>query len=194
MFVYDIETLGVDSDSVILSMGCIYIADPNPKSIDDLREDSFYVKLDAKYQIDKLGRTVSQDTLAWWKKQEKSVRDAACKPSVEDVKPLEAIHMLRRFAYSKVGNNPSKCYTRGFMDVFVTEHLARQVETTLPWKYNDFLDVRTAIELLYPNSKNGYVDVDPTKCYNFDRAAVKKHHPVWDCALDAAMILFGKVD
>ena len=49
-------------------------------------------------------------------------------------------------------------------------------------------DVRTAVDCLY-GSSNGYVEVVKD---GFDRAAVIKHHPVHDCALDAMMLMYGK--
>lgn len=155
---------------------------------------SFFVKLDTKYQIEKLGRQVSRDTVDWWLKQSKEAKVRSFKPSTEDVTPEIAIQKLRQFVFDQTGQSRTTCYTRGSMDVIVSEHLAKQVDMKLPWVYNDFRDIRTAVDILYPLSKDGYVGVDLEKCPGFDDGSFIAHDPVHDCARDAAMILFGKTE
>lgn len=194
MYVYDIETLATNENSVILQMGCTYIKDSQHRSYESLLEDSIFIKLDSRYQIEKLGRKVDRSTLDWWKRQAPFIRDLSFKPSPNDLDPVSAIQKLRAFVHERTGTAKTICYTRGFMDVIATEHLAASVEQRIPWAYNDFRDVRTAIDLLYPGSKDGYVTVDPDKCYNFDISKVYKHQPHHDCAFDAAMLLYGKIE
>ena len=194
MFVYDLETLGVNETAVVLSIGCLYIDSPDPCTYRDLMKNSFFVKLDAKYQVENLGRQISKETVDWWGKQSKEARLRSYKPSSEDVKPEVALQMLRQFVFDHVGQSRDKCYTRGSMDVIVSEHLAKQVDMKLPWVYNDFRDIRTAVDILYPKSKNGYVEVDQTKCFGYTDDMMIAHDPVHDCARDAAMILFGKTE
>lgn len=133
MFVYDLETLGVNETAVILSIGCVYIDSMEPCSYQDLMQKSFFVKLDAKYQIEKLHRQVTSSTLDWWKKQSAAARETSYKPSNRDVTPEVALQLLRNFVYGHTKQSRVKCYTRGSMDVIVTEHLANQVNMKLPW-------------------------------------------------------------
>lgn len=188
----DIESLSAQQDATVLSVGMIYVKDLAAQSYSDLGKNSLYVKMDARYQISQLKRHVDSDTLSWWKRQVEVVRNAAIKPSDNDCSPEQLFQLIHEFVRSNSGNSSTRCYTRGSMDVNVLEHLAKQCNTKLPFRYNDYRDVRTAIDLLYPNSVDGYVDVDDLMCYNFNVGDVIKHHPVHDCMYDAAMMLFGK--
>jgi len=192
MYVLDIETLSVNQDAVVLSIGVVYIEYTGPCSWDEFGTNSLYIKLDAKDQIKRFNRKVSESTLKWWQKQVPIVRDAAIKPSAADITPEEAFDKIRTFVFERTQQHKIRCYTRGSMDVIVLEHLAEQCGKTLPWKYNDFRDVRTFVDCMYEKSEDGYIDVDPELCYNFNSGAILKHHPVEDCRLDAAMMLFGK--
>ena len=194
IYIYDLETLGVNETAVVLSIGCIYIDSMEPCTYRDLMKNSFFVKLDAKYQIEKLNRQVTSSTIEWWGKQSNAAKIRSYKPSKDDVTPEVALQQLRQFVYDNTKQSRVKCYTRGSMDVIVSEHLAKQVDIKLPWVYNDFRDVRTAVDILYPLSKDGYVAVDQTKCFGYTDDMTIAHDPVHDCARDAAMILFGKTE
>lgn len=71
--VLDIETLGIKPSSVILSIGAVRF---DPYSTDP-PYDPWYVRLDVDYQLNQLGRTVDESTLAWWEKQDPAIRDDA---------------------------------------------------------------------------------------------------------------------
>lgn len=193
MYVYDIETLATNETAVVLSVGVVYVDSYESRTWESLLENSLFIKLDSKFQIEQLKRRVDVSTLTWWKKQIKTVRDLSMQPTKHDVEPKEAFQLLRKFVFDRTGQSKIPCYTRGFMDVIVSDHLANQVEESMPWNYNSYRDVRTAIDILYQNSQDGYVDVDPNRCYNFDISRVLKHDPVMDACSDAAMILYGKI-
>ena len=68
----DLETLGTDPNSVIISLGAIKF---NPYT--DVEPDGgLYIKPDIDEQQD-LGRTINDDTLEWWGRQDSKVRDEA---------------------------------------------------------------------------------------------------------------------
>lgn len=173
-------------------MGCVYLEGCDPQPFSSILENSIFIKLDAKYQVEHLKRSVSKSTLGWWGKQSAHARRRSMTPSTSDLKPIEAIQLLRKFVYNNTKQREVNCFTRGFMDVMTTEHLAKSVNEPMPWRYNNYRDVRTAIDILYPNSKNGYVEVDTTLCAGYNKELIQRHDPVVDCAEDAAMILYGK--
>lgn len=175
-------------------MGCVYLADYEPKPWAELLKNSIFIKLDAQYQIKYLNRTVSKSTLDWWGKQSTFAKDRSLKKTMGDLEPIVAIQRLRKFVFDNTGQQEVKCFTRGFMDVTTTEHLAKQIDQAMPWRYNNYRDVRTAIDILYPNSKNGYVTVDTNQCRGYNSSDIIRHDPVIDCAEDAAMILYGKTE
>lgn len=192
MLFLDIETLGVESTSVILSVGMLYVDDLSPKTYQQLLDKSIFVKLSAKDQIDNYSRVVKKDTLDWWKDQSELARSRNLNPSANDLPVKEAIQILRSWV-NKVSKKDDQCWIRGSLDQVCLDSLFKSAgeETLLP--YYVYRDVRTAIDFLYPEtSRKGYVDIDSELCIGFSPDMVLKHSPEYDCALDAAMMLFGK--
>ena len=79
-------------------------------------------------------------------------------------------------------------WARGSLDQMVIDNLARAVDLQPITGYNMWRDVRTAVDIMY-GTTNGYVEVEKE---GFQRAAVIKHHPVHDCALDIMQLMYGK--
>jgi hypothetical protein len=191
MLVLDIETLGVESNSVVLSVGMVYVNDTSPKSYNELLDNAIFVKLNAKEQIENYKRVVSKDTVDWWMKQSEMARERNFIPKPTDLSVTEAISILKTWV-AKVSKKGDHCWIRGSLDQVCLDSLFRAAGESTLLDYNVYRDVRTAIDLLYPEtSKNGYVDVDPNLCIGFDRSQVLKHSPEHDCAFDAAMLLYG---
>ncbi len=68
----DIETLGVDPGCVVLTIGGIKF---NPYSNAE-PHDGLYIRCNVDEQTE-LGRTVDENTLAWWNKQDPKIKDEA---------------------------------------------------------------------------------------------------------------------
>ena len=191
MFMFDIETLGVASDSVVLSMACIHFDPRTNPTYKELKESAFFVKLDAKDQVNRLGRKVDKKTVEWWGKQCLNVKTKSLTPCKDDILVEDALSMLRTWVKER---DDGKCYVwaRGSMDETVLQGLERNVTGTKDdpiFPYNRWRDVRTAIDFLTGNY-NGYCQVDhPDFNYDID---VTKHDPVDDCALDIMMLIYGK--
>jgi len=84
MFIFDVETLGKRSNSVILSMAAIYF-DPDTKpSPQELRDSAFFAKFSVVEQVKQYGREMNQPTMDWWKKQCDNVRTASFLPNEVD--------------------------------------------------------------------------------------------------------------
>ena len=190
MFMFDIETLGVDSNAVILSLACIYFDPDSNPTYKELKESAFFVKLNAKDQVERLGRKVDRDTVDWWAKQCDNVKIKSLKPSPNDVLAEDAVNMLRTWADSK---NDKKCYVwaRGNLDELLYRALEFQITGSRDdtvFAFNRWRDVRTAVDFL-TGSNNGYCKVDHPE-FNFD-IDVTKHDPVDDCASDIMMLIYG---
>jgi hypothetical protein len=187
MFLFDVETLGKRSNSVILSMAAIYF-DPDTKpSPEQLREDVFFAKFSVIEQVKEYGREMNQSTMDWWKKQCHNVRVASFLPSEVDCSFVDGYESMRKWAASK---NDTKCWVwaRGNLDQLVMDDIEEQLELEPIWPYARWRDVRTAVDFLY-NTTNGYVDVDYP---GFDsRNHITKHNPIDDCVLDAMMMMYG---
>lgn len=185
MFMFDVETLGVDSNSVVLSAGLIHFE--GGESYQDLLDKACFVKFKAKEQID-MKRQVDLGTLEWWKNQHEYVRGCAMDPSSEDVTISEAFTIMHNYMNKFPDAQKQTMWARGSLDQMVIDNLARKVDSQPLTGYNMWRDVRTAIDIMYGTS-NGYVEVEHP---NFQRAAVIKHHPVHDCALDIMQLMYGK--
>lgn len=192
MFALDVETMGVESTSVVLSIGIVYVPDTNPRSYQEILDNSIFVKLDVKDQVDNYHRIVDKGTLEWWKKQGEAQRLRSFVPSRKDVSVQDAIRICKNWVKLQPEQN-AMVWTRGSMDQCVMDSLFKVAGHEPLFVYNQYRDVRTAIDLIYPEtSKNGYVDVDPDRCPGWDRDLVLKHCPVSDAAYDICMLLFGK--
>lgn len=188
MFIFDVETLGVESNSVVLSAALIQFNPEDKPDFQKLLDDAIYVKFNAKEQITKYKRGVDANTLEWWKKQHEYVRGLALDPKPDDVSAEEGLRILSEYIRKFPAWGKQTMWARGSLDQLVIDSLAYKLELEPIVNYNTWRDVRTAVDILY-GSHNGYCEVEhPT----FNRSSVIKHHPVHDCALDAMMLMYGK--
>jgi hypothetical protein len=187
MFIFDVETLGVESNAVVLSAALIHFNPEKRPTYQDLLDNACFVKFNAKEQMD-AGCTVSKSTLEWWKTQHEYVRKVSLDPSCDDTTVKNG--MQKFYAYMNQFSNPEKqtMWARGSLDQLAIDSLAVRFGLQQITGYNVWRDVRTAVDILY-GTDNGYVEVDHPL---FKRHEVIKHHPVHDCALDAMQLMYGK--
>jgi len=187
MFVFDVETLGVESNAVVLSAALIHFDPEKKPSYQDLLDDACFVKINAKDQIERLKRSVDKGTVEWWGQQHSYTRSVSFTPSDTDVTAEVALEQLHRYMSKYPNARKQTMWARGSLDQIVIDSLARKLDIETITDYNMWRDVRTAVDILY-GTNNGYVGVDhPT----FKRHEVIKHHPVHDCALDAMQLMYG---
>lgn len=192
MIFFDIETLGIESTSILLSIGAISVDPTAVKTAEDLLSNRILIKFDAARQR-KLGRTADLDTMAWWAKQNILPKKASLFPSSEDVSLSSGLSLYAKWfeIMTKEDRNPI-VWTRGSMDSVVYESCCRQIGIPAVCRYNNYRDVRTAIEILYPKSKGGYIDVDANSLPGWNPNSYIKHNPVHDCVIDAAQLFYGQ--
>ena len=188
MFIFDVETLGKESNSVMLSMAAIYFDPETKPSYEDLYNSAFFVKFDVEDQVRRLDRKIGKTTMQWWAKQCDIVKAKSLKPNkAVDVKFEDGYEAMRKWAESK---KDDQCYVwaRGNLDQLILDSFEEQLEIKPIWPFNRWRDVRTAIDILY-NTSNGYCPVNYT---GFSaESKVIKHNPVDDCAYDAMMLMYG---
>lgn len=188
MFVFDIETLGVESTAVVLSAALVHFDPEKQPAYQDLLDNAIFVKFNAKDQIERLKRTVDLGTIEWWKNQHEYVRGVSFVPNSTDVTAEEGLTLLHNYMNKYPNADKQTMWARGSLDQMAIDSLAVKVDMQQITGYNVWRDVRTAVDVLYGTS-NGYVEVEhPT----FKRHEVIKHHPVHDCALDAMQLMYGK--
>jgi len=188
MFMFDVETLGVESNSVILSLACIHFRSDEKPTFRELVDSAYFVKFNVRDQVENYGRKIDKGTLEWWEKQCEIVRKKSFLPSKDDQNLRTGVESFHSWIQSK-NDNKSWVWARGSLDDTLLHSIERQlkVETLLP--YHRWRDVRTAVDLLY-DSTNGYCAVYHVD-FLYERDIIK-HDPVIDCALDVMMLLYGK--
>lgn len=192
MFVFDVETLGKQSNSVILSFACIHFNPDETPSHTELKQSAFFAKLNAADQMQRLKRTAGKSTMEWWAKQCENVKNKSFKPYDNDELFEDAYERMREWAKSK---NDNKCWVwaRGNLDQLVMDDIEEQLGIEPIFKYERWRDVRTAVDFLC-GTTNGYTDVEvPPWVESFDPALhITKHNPIDDCVYDAMMLIYGK--
>jgi hypothetical protein len=187
---FDVETLGKESNSVILSMAAIYFNPDEKPAPGDLFDSAFFVKFDVEDQIKRLNRKVGRTTMEWWAKQCDNVRRKSFTPSPQDVRFEDGYEEMRKWAKSK---NDSKCWVwaRGNLDQLVLDSMEEQLELERIWPFERWRDVRTAVDFLYGTTR-GYCEVDYP---GFDpKIHITKHNPIDDCVYDVMMLVHGKTE
>lgn len=187
IFIFDVETLGVESNAVVLSAALIHFDPEQRPTYQDLLNGACFVKFNAKEQL-QIGRTVSKSTLDWWKSQHEYVRKISLDPNREDMNVENGMQKFYDYMSKFLNAKHQTMWARGSLDQIVIDSLAVKFGLEEITGYNMWRDVRTAIDILY-GTTNGYVDIDHPL---FKRHEVIKHHPVHDCALDAIQLLYGK--
>lgn len=191
MFMFDIETLGVESNSVILSMACIHFDPTNKQTHQQIRDGAFFAKFDVQDQVHRLGRKIDKDTVEWWKKQCENTRIKSFKPSPNDVQYEVGCEAMREWVNSKNDKN-SWVWARGSLDQVVFDSITKQCGLDPIFHFSRWRDVRTAVDFMY-NTKDGYCKVEtPPWEETFDPFLhITKHNPIDDCVYDIMMLLYG---
>lgn len=186
MYMFDVETLGVESTAVILSASIIRFDPTVKKTYDEYIEDALFVKFNVKEQVEQYNRTIDKGTIEWWSKIHQSIRKVSFFPSEGDLPAVEAIRQLREY----IGplKDPT-FWARGSLDQMSIDSLCKAVGEDLLAPYNCWRDVRTALDCMCDTTRNGYCDLN----IPFDVGSnVIKHHPTHDCAYDIMQLIYGK--
>ena len=153
----DLETLDVLPSASILTIGAVKF-DPFGDDVNEPDCEKFYVKVDLD-SCDRIGLTVSQDTLSWWAQQSQEAQDEAFSTDGR-IDISDAINQLYKFCW---GAKRVWSHGAGF-DVIILEHVFRKVEKAVPWRFWEVRDTRTLFDL----------GIDPK------RPPVLKHHALED--------------
>ena len=161
----DLETLGVEPDSVIMTLGAIKF---NPFT-DDEPHTRLYLKCDVEEQSEKLNRTIDDNTLAWWSRQPKDIQE-------------EAFGDHNRVAMDKLSKQLNKwcngldyiwCQGPTF-DFVILQDLYKNIGKPVPWNYWQIRDSRTLFSMM---------DQDPRK-----EIQEELHNALADCYYQAKCV------
>ena len=134
----DLETLGVTNDCAILTVGAIKF-DPYSNAEP---HSGLYLRVNVDEQTE-LGRTVDDNTLEWWGKQDPKIRDEA----LGDENRVSVNELLRQLNKFTVGCSELWCQGPLF-DYAILEHLYKQMGQPCPWNYWQIRDSRTVFSMM----------------------------------------------
>lgn len=141
----DLETLGVSTESPVISIGAALF---NKKEI----VSKFEVVLDVEEQMNDRIRFADGSTIKWWMQQE----DAAKKVFKESCVPTR-IGLISFVDWLNVFENDFanlKPFGNGAtFDVTILETLLKDYDVKVPWHFSNIRDLRTFKEFIYDGSK-----------------------------------------
>ena len=188
MFILDIETLGIESTCVILSAGIVYFDDVEVNTPEKMLENSCFVKFNAQEQIESYNRTITQSTLDWWARQSQECRNISFVRRTTDETARRGMSELKFFMDTYDTSAKQIIWARGTLDQTAIDSLCRKMDVQPLTSFNNWRDIRTAVDILATEPVNGYCDT--TKRFNSFKLI--DHHPVHDCIRDALMLLYPK--
>jgi hypothetical protein len=191
MFIFDVESLGVESNSVILSAAIVYINPAEKNTWESLYENTLFVKFNVKEQVKKYNRIVSKDTIDWWNKQCDLAKKQSFYPSDKDLSAKEGIACIHNYINSHCDPKTTLIWIRGSLDQLVMDSLCTATGDESIMPYANYRDMRTYVDLVATESTRGYCAINPeTYPGIWDRNVVVKHNPIHDIVLDALMLLY----
>lgn len=184
---FDVETMGTESNSAILSAAIVHFEFHEKYTYQQLVDKSLFVKFQVSEQVEKYKRVITKDTIDWWNKQADLPRKVSFVPNKADLTASAAISKIKKYIEDNGGQN-QLFWARGSLDQMVIDSLCLAMGVERITNYNNWRDVRTAIEFISDSAKNGYCRI---RDFNPDLHVVK-HIPQNDCALDIMMMLYAE--
>ena len=136
----DLETLGVEPDSVIITLGAIKF-DPYT---DEDPHSGLYLRCDIEEQSEKYHRTIDENTLEWWGKQKPEIRDEAFGEHEDRVNMEQLTKAINKFC---VGVDQLWCQGPLF-DYAILQNLYKGVGKPCPWNFWQIRDSRTLFAMM----------------------------------------------
>jgi len=136
----DLETLGVEPDSVVITLGAIKF---DPYS-DTEPHDGLYLRCDIEEQSEKYNRSIDDNTLAWWGRQEQNIQDEAFGDHENRVNMDTLTKAINKWC---VGLDQLLCQGPLF-DYAILQNLYKQVGKPCPWNYWQIRDSRTLFSMM----------------------------------------------
>lgn len=136
----DLETLGVEPDSVVMTLGAIKFdpfTDAEPHS-------PLYLRGDVEEQSEQYGRSIDDNTLAWWATQPQEIQDEAFGDHDDRVTVQEMLRQLNKWC---VGLDYIWCQGPTF-DFVILQDLYKCAEKPAPWNYWQIRDSRTLFAMM----------------------------------------------
>lgn len=195
-FVIDFETLGTESNCVVLSCAVTFF-DDTIQTFDEYCNQTHYWKFEVEEQITKYNRTIEKGVVDFWEKQDKKLRDSQIEPNVNDVSIKDFIfeldEHLKSYGFDK--NRIAFCRGQSF-DFPILSNIVKSVNKLNNTNFNPIFfpvafwnqrDIRSYISGLL-------CDVHRTKCPLPEGVldGFELHNPIHDNARAILMIQYAE--
>jgi hypothetical protein len=193
MISFDIETCGVKTNSVLLSVACIrFNLDDSDrfdgdivKTYQNYIDSALFVKFAVEMQVKTLHRTLDKEAMEWWAKQCLAARTKSLIINGTELQPKEGIDLIKEYCF--FNDTSPTLWQRGGLDQVVFDDFCRDSGVDPIFQYWNWQDFRTAINLCKNTANRGYCTIP-----EFNRSLVVKHDPVHDAAYDVLQLIYGE--
>ena len=190
--IFDFESLGLGENSVLLSLGVVafdtkdfdIVGQGVQGTFDKLLKQGLYIKLDAKEQTTKYGRTIDKSTLMWWTEQGEEAKEVL-KKSDDDVS-LDRMEILLKdyFELNGVTKN-TPIWSRGYTEPMWYESVQLNLNTYGSFRHYQYRDIRT---LLNVSIEDKYLSRNHINTIEHPVSFIK-HNALHDVCYDAVQFL-----
>ena len=199
-FVCDWETIGTNPDTVVLSLAFTPFKRHESLTFQEYIAQTYYWKFELEHQI-LMGRTISQDTLDWWDKQDKNVKASQFDPTDSDVSLVEMLRGVKQVCNEFGINNKSMGWARGtsfdfpiFSNIInalredISKDEMKLNPAFFPCAFWNQRDIRSYIAGLMIDPEITRVPLPKGTLDGF-----KHHDPIHDCARAILHIKYGEM-
>lgn len=177
-FFIDMETLGTREDSIVMSIGTLFVPDGetnlNPDSL-KLKYGKLYI-LDIEDEENSYGRTIDVSTIKWWLTQNPEILKDQLenKYAVTMEKAVDEILMDLHNNDFFSTRSDNYIWSRGLFEAKLWESMTRDLERQQRIMYWRWRDSRTACDVVGNDPNGGIKIID----------GINPHNPADDCVLD----------
>lgn len=142
----DLETLGTEPSSVILSIGAAIF---NENGV--LHSKQWVLNADAQQRA---GRTINPKTISWWEAQSPEAREVLAQSRTRAKTVSNDLGEFIVWVKDRVDPVKVQVWSNGAsFDVVLIEHLASQLNLVVPWDFRNVRCYRTVMALFPPALK-----------------------------------------
>ena len=190
--IFDFESLGLNENSVLLSLGVLAF-DPSDYDIagdgvettfNKLLQQGLYVKLDAKDQAKTYGRTINKSTLVWWTEQNEEASQVLTRCD-DDVKLPDMESLLNEYLEMNGVTRNTPVWSRGYTEPMWYESVKLNLNTYGSIRHYQYRDIRTLLNVVIEDK---YLSRNHINSIKYPENFVK-HNALHDVCFDAVQFL-----
>lgn len=183
------KTLGLDSNSVVLSVAINFIdLDSTNFSIEQMFSDVVFMKFSVKDQIENYSRTYEKDAIKWWKNQPEQAKILSYNPSDRDQTVITGISVLEAKIKSICNPKDIFIFTKSNLYQMSFDSLLRNAKSKLFQHWN-YRDIRTFVDCMSNNAKKGSCPIDTKLFSDYNESYFVAADQISECIKDSAMMI-----